>query len=53
VLDNQEIEEPPCPGMFVMGTVDDCCTHVTSLSCDEERQGLAPLLVMVFIQQIP
>jgi hypothetical protein len=27
VLDDEEVEEPPCLGLFVLGTVNDCCTH--------------------------
>ena len=26
-LDDKEVEEPPCLGLFVLGTVNDCCIH--------------------------
>jgi len=53
VLDNQEVKEPPCPGMFIVRTVYNRCAHVTSPSCDGERQGIAPLVVMVLTGKYP
>src|SRR5512136_242331 len=45
VLDDEEVEEPPCLGLFVLGTVNDCYTHGKASFFDwVAQQGLAPPL---------